>query len=59
LADFAGQIVGTLRVGNKQVGLLAWLACLLTNQASQQAGRPILSKQASQMRLSLQASLPA
>jgi len=35
------------RHGNKQAGLLAWLACLLTNQASQQAGGPILGKQAS------------
>jgi len=36
------------RHGNKQAGLLDWLACLLTNQASQQAGRSILGKQASQ-----------
>jgi len=36
------------RHGNKQAGLLDWLACLLTNQASQQARRSILGKQASQ-----------
>jgi hypothetical protein len=35
------------RVGNKQASLLAWLACLIINQASQQAERPDLGKQAS------------
>jgi hypothetical protein len=44
--DIVGLTMG--RHGNKQAGLLDWLACLLTNQVSQQAGRSILGKQASQ-----------
>jgi len=43
-----GLFLSAVRHGNKQAGLLDWLACLLTNQASQQAGRSILGKQASQ-----------
>ena len=47
----------TPRHGNKQAGLLDWLACLLTNQASQQAGRSILGKQASQNEAQLASQL--
>ena len=46
-------VLVAVRVGDKQAGLPDWLACLLTNQASQQAGGPILGKQASQNKAQL------
>jgi len=48
-----------VRVGNKQAGLTSLLACLISNQASQQAKRPNFGKPASPIRPSLLACLPA
>jgi len=49
----------TARLAIKQAGLTACLACLIGNQASQQAERPDLGKPASQKRACLLACLPA
>jgi len=47
------------RLAIKQAGLTACLACLIGNQASQQAEGPDLGKPASQKRACLLACLPA
>jgi len=47
------------RVGNKQASLTGLLACLIINQASQQAERPNFGKPASRIRPCLLACLPA
>ena len=47
------------RLAIKQAGLTACLACLIGNQASQQAEGPNLGKPASQKRAYLLACLPA
>ena len=49
----------TSRLAIKQAGLTACLACLIGNQASQQAEGPDLGKPASQKRTCLLACLPA
>jgi len=48
-----------IRLAIKQAGLTACLACLIGNQASQQAEGPDLGKPASQRRACLLACLPA